>query len=160
QHYNPRCQPPWPETDLRHKAEEADKDNFDKPRGWLLADDFHLTDWGNARRVVKKFGTDLRYSDPLKSFFPWDGTRWQEDQTRAAVRMIEQTQAEFCKTVEAEKKRAGEDEARLGVLKKMLAHAHKWESARGISDCRELLKAEKQLVILPKQFNRDVMLLN
>jgi hypothetical protein len=38
-HYNPRCQPPWSEKELRHKCEEADSVPFDKPRGWLLQED-------------------------------------------------------------------------------------------------------------------------
>jgi hypothetical protein len=38
-HYNPRCQPPWSEKELRHKCDEAHVVPFDKPRGWLLADD-------------------------------------------------------------------------------------------------------------------------
>lgn len=33
--YNPRCQPPWTERELRHKIESAEKDTR-KPRGWLL----------------------------------------------------------------------------------------------------------------------------
>jgi hypothetical protein len=36
QHYNPRCQPPWSEKELRHKCAEADTVPFGKPRGWLL----------------------------------------------------------------------------------------------------------------------------
>jgi putative DNA primase/helicase len=36
QHYNPRCQPPWSEKELRHKCEEADTVPFGKSRGWLL----------------------------------------------------------------------------------------------------------------------------
>ena len=35
-YYNPRCQPPWSERELRHKCEEADTRPFDKPRGYLL----------------------------------------------------------------------------------------------------------------------------
>lgn len=34
-HYNPRCQPPWSEKDLRHKVEDADKEQYDHPRGCL-----------------------------------------------------------------------------------------------------------------------------
>lgn len=34
--WNQRCSPPWSDAELRHKCEEADKPNFDKPRGWLL----------------------------------------------------------------------------------------------------------------------------
>ena len=32
---NPRCDPPWTEIDLRHKAEEADTAPFDQSRGYL-----------------------------------------------------------------------------------------------------------------------------
>jgi hypothetical protein len=39
EHYNPRCQPPWLEKELRHKCKEADEKPFGKPRGWLLASD-------------------------------------------------------------------------------------------------------------------------
>jgi hypothetical protein len=35
-HYNPRCQPPWSEKELRHKCAEANTVPFSKPRGWLL----------------------------------------------------------------------------------------------------------------------------
>jgi putative DNA primase/helicase len=37
EHYNPRCQPPWSEKELRHKCNDADTKPFDRPRGWLLA---------------------------------------------------------------------------------------------------------------------------
>jgi hypothetical protein len=37
-HYNPRCQPPWTEKELRHKCEEADTVPFGKSRGWLLTE--------------------------------------------------------------------------------------------------------------------------
>ncbi len=34
--YNPRCQPPWTETELLHKVEDAAIKPHDRPRGWLL----------------------------------------------------------------------------------------------------------------------------
>lgn len=34
-HYNPRCEPPWSESELRHKCQDADKPGFKHPRGWL-----------------------------------------------------------------------------------------------------------------------------
>jgi hypothetical protein len=37
EHYNPRCQPPWTEKELRHKCHDADSKPFDLPRGWLLS---------------------------------------------------------------------------------------------------------------------------
>lgn len=33
--FNPRCQPPWSEKELRHKVEDAAAKQHDKPRGWL-----------------------------------------------------------------------------------------------------------------------------
>jgi hypothetical protein len=38
QHYNPRCQPPWSEKEIRHKVEEAIKKPCNKQPGWLLND--------------------------------------------------------------------------------------------------------------------------
>ncbi len=35
ENFNPRCQPPWSEGDLRHKCRDADTKPFGKPRGWL-----------------------------------------------------------------------------------------------------------------------------
>ncbi len=33
--YNPRCEPPWSEKELRHKVEDAATKPHDKPYGWL-----------------------------------------------------------------------------------------------------------------------------
>ena len=34
-HYNPRCQPPWLERELRHKVQDAAAKPHDRPLGWL-----------------------------------------------------------------------------------------------------------------------------
>jgi hypothetical protein len=39
EHYNPKCTPPWPEAELRHKCRDADIKPFGKPRAWLLLED-------------------------------------------------------------------------------------------------------------------------
>lgn len=51
EHYNPRCQPPWPEKDVVRKCREADTQPFNKPRGWLR--DEELPD-----RPARKAGPD------------------------------------------------------------------------------------------------------
>ncbi len=33
--YNPRCEPPWTEKELRHKIDDAASKPHDQPRGWL-----------------------------------------------------------------------------------------------------------------------------
>jgi hypothetical protein len=35
-HYNSKCEPPWSEAELRHKAQSATEAAYDKPRGWML----------------------------------------------------------------------------------------------------------------------------
>jgi hypothetical protein len=35
-HYNSKCEPPWSEAELLHKARSAAEAAFDKPRGWML----------------------------------------------------------------------------------------------------------------------------
>jgi hypothetical protein len=38
-HYNPRCEPPWTEKELRHKVTSAATKPHNQPRGWLLHQD-------------------------------------------------------------------------------------------------------------------------
>jgi hypothetical protein len=47
-HYNPRCQPPWTEKELRHKVEDAAAKPHDYPHGWL-----------RNQEIVSKQGVDL-----------------------------------------------------------------------------------------------------
>ena len=56
------------------------------------AQDFHLTDLGNAKRVVAQHGRDWRYCHPFKKSFLFDGRRWAEDDTGGAVRIVKETQ--------------------------------------------------------------------
>jgi len=39
--FNPRCQPPWTERELRHKVSDAARLQHYKPRGYLLANRYH-----------------------------------------------------------------------------------------------------------------------
>ena len=37
----------------------------------------NLTDLGNAKRLVRRHGEDFRYVVEFKTFYVWDGQRWQ-----------------------------------------------------------------------------------
>jgi putative DNA primase/helicase len=104
---------------LRHKCEDADTKPFGKPRGWLLdaerngtayrpasgvappdgrgksggpeEEDPHLTDTGNARRLVAAHGEDLHYCHPWKSWVVWDGCRWLVDDSGEPMRRAKAT---------------------------------------------------------------------
>ncbi|MGD9691070.1 MAG: DUF3987 domain-containing protein [Phycisphaerales bacterium] len=56
--YNPRCQPPWSEKELRHKVSDAASKPHDRPHGWLRdagpieATDVDLSGFDPERRRV------------------------------------------------------------------------------------------------------------
>lgn len=58
-------------------------------------DDHHLTDLGNAKRVVARHGADLHFCHDWKQFLVWDGRRWAIDNTGEAVRRVKDTQVAF-----------------------------------------------------------------
>lgn len=116
--YNPRCEPPWSEKELRHKVDDADKKPFGQPRGWLLeaslSNSGHraivpvsssasvypplsstghipLTDLGNAERLIAQFGDDLRYCHENERWYTWDGCRWGTDNAGTVNHFAAQT---------------------------------------------------------------------
>jgi putative DNA primase/helicase len=182
--YNPRCEPPWSDKELWHKIDDATSKPFGKSRGWLLngrsasrngiSDPVteaapapeHLTDLGNARRVVTRHGHDLRYCHPWKSWIVWDGTRWAEDQTAEAVRRVKETQASLFRWAAEKIGQLGEvggDDARKAQLAKLsgvLAHALRWESAVRITASLQLAQSEPAVPVLPTELDGHHFLLN
>lgn len=75
--FNPRCQPEWSETELRHKIEDADTEPHDRPYGWLRDADREtvVVDSVATTPLVEpvtvepylRFPTDL-LPEPLRSF--------------------------------------------------------------------------------------------
>jgi P4 family phage/plasmid primase-like protien len=52
---------------------------------------YHLTDLGNAERLVARHGQDLRYCHPIGQWLVWDGRRWHRDDTAEVVRRATET---------------------------------------------------------------------
>ena len=114
-HYNSRCQPPWSEKELRHKAEEAcrlekrrDLVNLDFPSGSksdgqaggkvkasenldVTLSRYPRTDLGNAERLIARHGRSLRYCHPWSKWMVWDGKRWKVDDTATVRRCAKNT---------------------------------------------------------------------
>jgi putative DNA primase/helicase len=128
-------------------------------------DEIHLTDLGNAKRVIARHGQDLRYSHPLKSWFVWDDRRWREDDTAEVVRRIKETQAHLCAQCLAEMqdliRQGGEGPSkRLAELNALLKHSLKWEATRIIGYCEQSMQSEPGVPILPQQLDADLFLFN
>jgi putative DNA primase/helicase len=130
------------------------------------APEIHLTDLGNARRVVERHGRDWRHCHPWKKSLVFDGRRWAEDDTAAVVRFVKETQASLYQWAAgkiAELGDVGDDERRKAQLAKLTAvlnHCLKWEDARAVKRCIELAVSEPGIPVLPADLDRDPWLLN
>jgi putative DNA primase/helicase len=130
--------------------------------------EIHLTDLGNARRVVERHGADLRFVHPWKTWLVWDGVRWSQDTTAEAVRRVKETLGALYDEATVRLKelppagKGGDDEnaAERVMLLKLIRHALKWEDARAISRSLELARSEPGIPLLPGDLDRDPFLLN
>lgn len=55
----------------------------------IIIDDAPLTEGGNATRLIKLHGDDIRYCHTYKKWLIWDGFRWQIDNNGKIVRLAE-----------------------------------------------------------------------
>jgi P4 family phage/plasmid primase-like protien len=112
----------------------------------------HLTDQGNAVRMVRCFGKDLHHCHPWCKDLVWDGRRWLVDDTGEAQRMAKRTVRRIYEEAAAEL-----DPDRRAALAE---HAVSSESARAISAMIRLARSEPGVPVLPADLDSDLWLLN
>jgi putative DNA primase/helicase len=128
--------------------------------------EYHLTDLGNARRVVVRHGQDIRFCHPWKQWLVFDGRRWAEDATAEAVRRVKETQGSLyqCAAGKLTELRQASDHAerasQVAKLTKLLKHCLKWEDARDVGRCLQLAASEPGIPIVPNQLDADPFALN
>lgn len=124
----------------------------------------HLTDVGNAQRILRRHGGDMLYCQPWRQFLVWDGKRFAIDETGEAVRRAKDTARQLYRWAAkkiADLGDAGDDEERkeqLAALNKVLKHSINWESAPRINASLEMLRSE--VPIIPDYMDKDPWLLN
>ena len=138
-----RCEPPLtrPEVERIARYEPAE----------AIAD-YHLSDLGNARRLIARHGTDLRYCQVWGRWLVWDGTRWATDETGEVMRRAKDTVA----SIYVEAARTPDDDRRKAVAK----HALRSESAQRLRAMVTLAESEPQVVARPDDFDCDLWLFN
>lgn len=115
------------------------------------ADRPHLTDWGNARRLVARHGQDLRFCHPWKSWLVWDEHHWQRDTTAEIERRAKDTvRAMFCEAA------AGPN----GIDKQLSEWAIKSEAHARIGSMIAMATSEPEVPILPDALDKDRWSLN
>jgi putative DNA primase/helicase len=112
----------------------------------------NLTELGNARRLIKLFGDDIRYDCARGSWVIWNKVRWAPDEDgqiwRHAKKIPLALYAEASKTFEHD-----EREARI-------KWGRKSEQRRVIEACVSLAKSESGVIVMPNRFDRDPSLIN
>src|SRR5262249_1392533 len=88
EHYNPRCQPPWTEQELRHKCQDADTKPFGKPHGYLLNEEKPASEWKPPDKHRSNGNTESFSTAPPEPP-PWPEPPAQEAFHGLAGRIVE-----------------------------------------------------------------------
>lgn len=110
----------------------------------------HLTDVGNANRLIAKHGEDLRYCHEWGKWLIWNGHKWAKDKNGEIVRRAKDTITSIYE--EASK---GKDETERNDIAR---HAQKSESSARIKAMIEL--AQDGLPVSPGELDSHPWLLN
>jgi putative DNA primase/helicase len=112
---------------------------------------FPCNDKGNAKRLVRKYGKNLRYCRPVASWFIWDGRRWLQDEIGAVM--------DYAKVVTDSIYHEAAD-AKGGDGDELWEWAKRSGSYRGLEDMLRTAQTEPGIKILPGQLDADPELLN
>lgn len=109
------------------------------------------TDLGNARRLVRRHGENLRYVHLWRKWLVWREGHWRVDEDGEVMRLAKNT-------VEALHSEATkiEDEAKRTELRR---HALKCQAAARLEAMIQLAQSEKEVVLSPSAVDRDRWLL-
>jgi putative DNA primase/helicase len=112
----------------------------------------HLTDSGNARRLVNLHGKDLRYCPPFGRWLIWDGTRWKPDETREIVRRMKAALKSIY--VEAEQTSHKREREELDRWAKVSEGQGKIQAAISLAE------SEREIIVMPDALDCDPWLFN
>lgn len=109
-----------------------------------------LTDLGNAERLIRLFGKDIKFCKDIGGWLLWDGSRWKNDTTGQIISLAKKSVRKFY--VEAS------EIADSDIRKAVLSHAKRSESLQRISAMVTL--AQHMVAIEPQVLDDDYWLLN
>jgi putative DNA primase/helicase len=112
----------------------------------------HLTDLGNAKRLVALHGHELRYVPAWRAWLIWTGQYWQRDETGEVMRRAKAMVMSIYTAAGYET-----DETKRRELTR---HALRSESARALRDALEVAKSETGIPVTLEDLDRDPFALN
>lgn len=113
---------------------------------------FHLTDAGNAKRLVAHLNGLGRYCHPFKAWYLYGGKRWAEDKSGAIFAAAKGA----VKEIYAEAQSCGDDSTRKAIA----AHAVRSETERALKAMISLTQSEPGIPVAPSDFDQHPDLLN
>ena len=111
------------------------------------------TDLGNARRLVRRHGQDLRYVHTWGQWLVWDGRRWVRDETGAVQRRARET----VRAIYEEAAQATDTDT--DTAKRLARWAIQSESAGRLSAMVEVAKSEEEVAITHRRLDANPWLL-
>lgn len=109
-----------------------------------------LTDLGNARRLVRLHGQDLRFTGAM-GWLVWDGRRWRRDETGEAERRAKDAVRAIWDEIRGEDPDDDERVTKWAVTS---------QGAARIEAMLKLARSEPELSTRDEEFDRDAWLLN
>jgi len=137
------CNPPFSEDEALRCLDSAYSLYQPNPK--------NPTDSGNAIRLVKLFGSDIRYVYEFKKWIHWDGSRWVFDEDGHMFRLAKETARSISQEAANET-----DESRRRTL---LQHALKSENKQQLDSMIQVAKTEEGVTISQSQLDQDKYLL-
>tara|TARA_Y100001963_G_C6787009_1_gene453389 strand:+ start:1316 stop:3775 length:2460 start_codon:yes stop_codon:yes gene_type:complete len=118
----------------------------------VAASQYHLTDLGNARRLVDSFPLEILHCTSYKQWFLYDGKRWEKDLDGGIHRRAKQTAG----TIFAEAESCPDPER----AKRIRKHALRSESARALSAMVQLASTETEVAVSSSRLDTNPWLFN
>ena len=150
-----RCDPPLDDEEVqrivRHVSTQPDRPDFYPPCTTPDAS-LHLTDYGNAERLIQRNGHSLKFCHQWKTWLVWDEKRWLRDDTQSILHLAKET----VRQILAEASQESNEENRKRIVK----HAFASESNTRLHAMVTLAESEQPLAVTPGQLDADPWLLN
>jgi hypothetical protein len=147
---NRRFVPPLTDEKLQEIVDSIFKCDSADPIGSTRKQEKN-TDLGNARRLVRLHGADLRYDSARKLWLTWGGDRWAADSEDEVMRRAKEVPAAIISEAQSLSESFREAQHK---------HAKRSESAASLTNMIKLGKSEREIAASIDDFDRALYLLN
>lgn len=118
----------------------------------IVPENPHLTDLGNAKRLVERHGHDIRYCTARNSWLVWGGHSWLWDESGEVERRAKETVLNLY--------REAADLLDKKERVELISHARRSEAATRIRAMMDLAKSEPGIPVAMHALDADPLLLN